>query len=88
MALGYASELRGRRDKALCLTIAAGCLVVQVFVGADGGQQILSQHDGLGADWIGIWPQTGTVQWPPRALDDLTVCAPWLPMTVSSLVGA
>jgi hypothetical protein len=88
MAVGYASELRGRRDKALCLTIAAECLVVQVFGGSDQGQQLLSRNDGLGTDWIGIWPPTGTVQWPPRnALDDLTGCAPWLPAAVPSLVG-
>jgi hypothetical protein len=73
--LGY--ETRGTSDTALCLTLAVGCLVAQVFAEPGAATQGLRFSGTPGADFIRIYPpDMQAVRWPPpQALDDQTLVA-------------
>ena len=70
-ALGRVYEFREQGDKALCLTITIGRLVVQVLGGPGADTKALRATGILGTDVIRIFPpQAETVPWPPKPLDD------------------
>jgi hypothetical protein len=73
-ALGRGYELRATGDKALCLTITVGCLVVQVFGGPGAGDHAF-QGSLSGPNFIGIYPpQMHAAAWPPtEALNDASL---------------
>jgi hypothetical protein len=74
-AFGRIYEVRGSGDKAICLTMTIGCLVVQVFGGPGAGTRGWQSAGRTGTDFIGIFPpQMRTVQWPPaNVLDDASL---------------
>jgi len=85
-ALGHVSELRGPRGRALCLTITAGRLVVQVFGGPGADAHHLRAAGQPEAGWIGISSPRAPVVWPlESALDDLGACLPWRPSPAGML---
>ena len=70
-ALGRVYERSGQDDKALCLTITIGRLVIQVLRGPGASSQGLRAAGRLGTDVIPIFPHPETVPWPPpKPLDD------------------
>ena len=71
-AHGRVYENREQGDKALCLTITIGRLVVQVLGGPGADTKALRATGRLGTDVIRIFPpQAETVPWPPpKPLDD------------------
>ena len=76
-ALGRGYERREQGDKALCMTMTIGCLVVQVFGVPDAGNHDFQHAGRTGSDFIGIYPpQMQTVAWPPHTvLDDASLLA-------------
>lgn len=69
--LGYVDEPAGQPVRTLCLTIATGHLVVQVFAGP--GADTRARHPAIErverVELIEIFPsQSGVVPWPPRRL--------------------
>jgi hypothetical protein len=88
-ALGRGYEVRGPDNKAICLTVTIGCLVVQVFGGPGAGTHGLRTASKTGVDFIGIFPpQLRTVQWPPaRALDDATLLTFAHPLALTEASG-
>jgi hypothetical protein len=71
-AIGRVYELADSDDRALCLTITIGCLVLQMFGGPGAGTAGLRRPARIGGNFTGIYPpQMQPVQWPPpNALDD------------------
>ena len=74
-ALGRVYEFREQGDKALCLTITIGRLVVQVLSGPCADTKALRTTGRLGTDVTRIFPpQAETVPWPPpKPLDDASL---------------
>lgn len=68
-AIGYVDEPGGQPGRALCLTIAIGHLVVQVFAGLGADPLARQVAARVGIELIEIFPsQSGVVPWPPRHL--------------------
>ena len=68
-AIGYVDEPGGQPGRALCLTIAIGHLVVQVFAGLGADPLARQGAARVGIELIEIFPsQSGVVPWPPRHL--------------------
>jgi len=68
-ALGYVDEPGGQAGRTLCLTIAVGHLVVQIFAGLGADTRVCQVAARLGIELIEIFPsQSGVVPCPPRLL--------------------
>lgn len=74
-ALGRGYETRATGDKAICLTLAVGVLVAQVFGGPGAGSHGFQKAGTIGTNFVGIYPpHLKTVAWPPpETLDDKSV---------------